>query len=235
MTLIKQKIKKEIQRSITKLIKRIIKNFDSVYLSEILNDISRQSFPIPENTFIDKGVRINSLAKIAENCKIGQYTSIGNDTNIGENTVVGRFCSIACNVTTTPGQHPTNFLSSHIFQYSSCINGVNQVSFNNYRPVTIGNDVWIGKNAVIMDGINIGDGAVIGTGAIVTKDVPPYAIVGGVPAKIIRYRFSPEIIEKLLDLKWWDMDEEHLKDLPFNDIEKCIEILQQRKKLQNSL
>ena len=82
-------------------------------------------------------------------------------------------------------------------------------SINN--PVTIGNDVWIGANVCILPGISIGDGAVLAAGAVITKDVPPYAIVGGVPAKVIKYRFSEDIIKKLLKIKWWNWEEEKVK------------------------
>ncbi|MNI40841.1 Chloramphenicol acetyltransferase [compost metagenome] len=79
------------------------------------------------------------------------------------------------------------------------------------QKIVIGNDVWIGANAVILPGVTLGDGAVIGAGAVVTKDVPPYAIVGGVPAKVIRYRFTPEEIEVLLRIKWWEWEIEEIK------------------------
>ena len=75
--------------------------------------------------------------------------------------------------------------------------------FAEYRPITIGNDVWIGARAMVMDGVEVGDGAIVAANAVVTKDVPPYAIVGGVPAKVIRYRFAPEKIEALQLLQWW--------------------------------
>lgn len=84
-------------------------------------------------------------------------------------------------------------------------------AWDNKGDIVVGNDVWIGYEAVIMSGVKIGDGAVVGTRAVVTKDVPPYTIVGGVPAKPIRRRFDDEIIDKLLALRWWDWDEDRIK------------------------
>lgn len=93
------------------------------------------------------------------------------------------------------------------------------------KKTVIGNDVWVGKNASIMAGVKIGDGAVIGAGAVVAKDVPPYAIVGGVPAKIIKYRFGEEQIDELLKIKWWDWSDETISERfdDFLDIDKFIE------------
>lgn len=95
------------------------------------------------------------------------------------------------------------------------------------REVIIGNDVWIGAGVFIKGGIKIGDGAVIAAHAVVTKDVPPYAIVGGVPAKILKYRFTDDVIRKLLDLKWWDYDIAAIQGLDWSDIHKCIETIAQ--------
>jgi len=159
---------------------------------------------------------------------IGRHSYLGEGCLVYHpNTKIGSFCAIAHNVLIEAGQHPLNYLSVHPFQYTNnSIRNVNNIkSFQSYIPVEIGNDVWIGCNVAIMDGIKIGDGAVIGSNAVVTKDIPPYAIVVGVPAKVIRYRFDQEQIMELLELKWWDLDDRHLTNLPFDDIDGCIKQL----------
>lgn len=99
------------------------------------------------------------------------------------------------------------------------------------KPTIIGNDVWLGANVFIKRGVEVGDGAIVAAGAVVVKDVPPYAIVGGNPATIIRYRFENEIILLLLDLKWWSLNEDMLKDLHYDDILACINEIQARKNM----
>lgn len=136
--------------------------------------------------------------------------------------IIGKFCSIACGTKFlfNSANHNLNSLSTYPFplffeEWDLKKENVTE-SWNNKGDIIIGNDVWIGYEAVIMSGVNIGDGAVIGTRAVVTKDVPPYTIVGGVSAKIIRKRFSEEVISKLLEIKWWDWNKEKIK----NNIEK---------------
>lgn len=127
---------------------------------------------------------------------------------------VGKFCSISdCII--GMGSHPLNHLSTSSI-FTSPNNGTGcswtkQSFYNEYKTTNIGDDVWIGTRAIIMPGVTIGNGAVVGAGAVVTRDVPPYAIVGGVPAKVIRYRFDIDTIGKLTKANWWELDAETLK------------------------
>lgn len=147
--------------------------------------------------------------------QVGAFTAFTNDNfrrwPLGiSNVSVGRYCSFATGVIISPCRHPIDTVSSSFSLYNTGMYNFTSfpkaddlpLSFGE-KPVEIGNDVWIGANAVVMDGLTIGDGAVIAAGAVVTKDVPPYAIVGGVPAKVIRYRFSPELIHRLQATQWW--------------------------------
>lgn len=134
-----------------------------------------------------------------------------------EHLVIGRYCSIACGAKFifTSANHTQRYLSSYPFGifYDEWDLPVERITdtWDNKGDIIIGNDVWIGYEAVIMQGVHIGDGAVIGTRAVVTKDVKPYTIVGGVPAKTIRPRFEQSVIDALLSLRWWDWREEKVK------------------------
>lgn len=172
------------------------------------------------------------------NSKIGYASYIGINSTI-INTIVGKFSSIGPNVSIVRGQHPTHiFVSTHPAFFSmrkqAGFTYTSEQLFEEFKysdeehkySVTIGNDVWVGDGTKIMEGIIIGDGAIVAAGAIVTKDVPSYAVVGGIPAKIIKYRVENEEIEFLLNLKWWDKNEEWIKENAkyFYDIKVFMEI-----------
>ncbi|MHC1759634.1 MAG: CatB-related O-acetyltransferase [Negativicutes bacterium] len=174
------------------------------------------SCKIYSGTIIDSSSRLGKYVVlfknvVVSNSTIDDYSFVQKQSMIN-NADIGRFCSIAMNVVVGPGQHSVNFVSSHPSFYSSSQPVAKTFSdkeyFEPFKKVFIGNDVWIGQNAVLMDGIKVGNGVVIATGAVVTKDVPDYAIVGGVPARIIRYRFRDDVIKKLLQSKWWEKDSE---------------------------
>jgi acetyltransferase-like isoleucine patch superfamily enzyme len=172
-----------------------------------------------KNTIIDKGCCIdpNSIIhpnvhllenSIINNSEIHSYTYLGKNCLV-QNTSIGKFCSIANEVLLGLGNHPLDLLSTSPLFYR-VLNPL-QISLIKkdfdlieYKPISIGNDVWIGTRSIIMDGVSIGHGAVIATNSVVTKDIPPYAVVGGVPAKIIKYRFPTGKIEEIIRSKWWE-------------------------------
>lgn len=132
--------------------------------------------------------------------------------------IIGKFCSIACGAKFifTSANHTLKSLSTYpfpIFFEEWGLDGADITdAWDKKGDIVIGNDVWIGYEAVILSGVIIGDGAIIGTRAVVTKDVPPYSIVGGVPARVIRMRFDEETITKLMELKWWEWPYEKIKE-----------------------
>ena len=165
------------------------------------------------NSQIHKTAKINSGATIVEST-IGRYTYTCYDDEI-VNCEIGQFCSISDDVIIGGAEHPIDWGStSPVFQNVKHSGPKKRFSKHNFEGIArtvIGNDVWVGKRVIIKAGIKIGDGAVIGAGAVVTKDVPPYAVVAGVPGKVLKYRFDEETIAKLLKLKWWNLSDEELE------------------------
>ena len=135
--------------------------------------------------------------------------------NNGDRLTIGRFCSIACGTRflMNSANHAMGSLSTYVFPifYEEWGHGMNVTTAWNHRGnIVVGNDVWIGYEAVILSGVTIGDGAIVAARSVVTKDVPPYTIVGGAPARPIRLRFGQEVIDTLLELRWWDWPLEKL-------------------------
>lgn len=150
------------------------------------------------------------------NSVIGRYTYFA-DGATALNSKIGNFCSIGPDVKIGLGKHPAAVFVSTYPAFFATNNGgcqttfVDAQKFEEFAEIEIGNDVWIGARVLVTDGVKIGDGAILAAGAVVTKDVEPYSIVGGIPAKHIKYRFSKEEIDKLLALKWWDKEIDWIK------------------------
>jgi acetyltransferase-like isoleucine patch superfamily enzyme len=179
------------------------------------------------NSSLGKAVLL-STGVCLRDVQIGDYSYLGPGCNCADASI-GKFCSIASEVWIGMGTHPLEpFTSTHpIFYLRGPFPSWNFADRNRrseYVHTIVGNDVWIGLRAALLDGVTVGDGAVIAAGAVVTKDVPPYAIVAGVPARIIRYRFTPQIVQSLLEFRWWDRDQEWLRAnwLRFHDVERLL-------------
>lgn len=165
------------------------------------------------NSIIDKTAIVSSGCNIT-NSSIGKHSYCGYDCEFNH-CDIGCFCSISDSVFIGGGEHPWKWAStSPVFQDKSHgprgLKHLASFEIPKNKKTIIGNDVWIGHGVSIKQGVNVGDGVVIATGAVVTKDVPPYAIVGGVPAKVLKYRFDDETIEALLKSKWWELPDKEL-------------------------
>jgi len=193
---------------------RFLRYFSSIFSMRKIKcrDVSWTCFWDEDSDFTHT-TRIGPFVRLLKS-KVGKYTRVSKGCSLIF-TEVGNFCSISSNVKLGLGRHPINYLSTNqVFYNKNTISNRWQksIDFTENLPINIGNDVWIGMDALVMGGVNVGDGAIIAARALVTKDVPPYAIVGGVPAKVIKYRFSDEIIEKLLEIKWWDFSDEEITE-----------------------
>jgi phosphonate metabolism protein (transferase hexapeptide repeat family) len=198
--------------------------------------------------FTDPEPRIHPTAEM-KSCRLGRYAAIGErvilrEVTVGDfsyferhaeaiYTVIGKFCSIAANTRVNALEHPLERVTTHkltyrpneYFRYLG-VDGEFRERRRS-RQVTIGHDVWIGHGAVVLPGVSIGNGAVVGANAVVTRSVAPYEIVAGVPAKVLRLRFPPAIVERLQRLCWWDWPVERLfeaiPDMQTLPIEKFLD------------
>ena len=180
--------------------------------------------------------------------EVGAFSYFGQDqSSIQGVSKIGRFCAFGPNLVTGLSEHPTSALSPHpmfswkfdesweaaqsLYEDAEFFTNLHkkvESTMHRRGKIEIGNDVWIGFNVYIAKGVKIGNGAVIATGSVVVKDVPPYTIVGGVPAKPIKQRFSDKQVEILLELKWWDYGPDILKQIDITDIEATIYAIEDR-------
>jgi acetyltransferase-like isoleucine patch superfamily enzyme len=222
-------------RIIPKTLKDILRK---IYLSFKYRNAIFHYGATSSNTFFEGNNLLRSGVALI-NAQIGYGSYISEDSQLS-NIKIGKFCCIGTNVKNNFGRHPSNtFVSIHPAFFSTAGQagftyvGTQKFAEHNYYDKEqtiinkIGNDVWIGSHVLLMDGIEIGDGAIVAAGAVVTKDVEPYSIVGGVPAKIIGKRFSEEQIEFLLKFKWWDKEPEWINknSAYFTNISEFISIL----------
>jgi hypothetical protein len=180
--------------------------------------LDRQPLVHPEATIVDSHLgawtEVDARSSLTETV-LGDYSYVIHDCDIIY-TKIGKFCSIASFVRINPGNHPLERAALHHFSYRSrqFELGEDDEAFFSWRrahQVALGHDVWVGHNATILAGVTIGSGAAIGAGAVVTREVAPFQIVAGVPARPIRERFSPEVQEGLLRIAWWNWPHEKLR------------------------
>ncbi|MCA1032227.1 CatB-related O-acetyltransferase [Bacillus timonensis] len=168
----------------------------------------------PSTTKVGKNCSINAYSRVV-NAEVGHYTYFAPNCTI-MNTKIGSYCSVGPGTKIGLGNHPTHFVSTSPIFYSTFgqLNGKKWVErdyYKEFESVSIQDNVWIGANVYVTDGVTIGEGAVCAAGSVITKDVPPYSIVGGVPAKVIKYRFDKETVQRLLELDLFSKDEKWLK------------------------
>ncbi len=163
---------------------------------------------------------------IGQNVRIGRNSFV-NEGIIREYTTIGRYCSMGRKVTIAAPHHPLNYMTTHLALLAASDQGAPNPDRQEGQIEThIGNDVWIGDNVFIKRGVHIGDGAVIGASAVVTKDVPPFAIMAGVPARLLRYRFDEAIRQRMIRAAWWNYPEAFLGTLPLRDVAATLERLE---------
>jgi len=169
---------------------------------------------------LEYGVKLHQVKIMSRKLSIGAYTDIVSGTELHDVASIGRYCSIAKDVIIGQDRksHPLSWLTSHSGLVSLRQKlGAIAPHHDGVQQTVIGHDVWIGMDVLILEGVTIGTGAVIGAQSLVNKDIPPYAIAVGSPAKVVRYRFDPEVIDGLLASQWWNLPAQRLAQLPIEE------------------
>lgn len=215
----------------TELLRKRFREIDWVRSSKELN---LAYFDPGKNIVIEAPTGVNQrTVEGLQNVLIGRNTYRMPTGMHSPNIIIGRYCSIAHFVNIGATHHDFHHLSTGILSEDMSETPESQKD-KEIEYTIIGCDVWIGVNASILGGAKIGHGACVGAGAVVKKEIPPYAIVGGVPARIIKYRFTDEIIADLLDLEWWTFEPNIIANLPKDDIRESIVRLKEIKKIEKS-
>jgi acetyltransferase-like isoleucine patch superfamily enzyme len=213
-------------------------NENSKEIIQAFMKILRKYLKKPPNYSFEDPVQVDKRTKLTNKSFIGRFSYIGKATIMGD-IHIGRFCSIANGFSYYAGDHDMKSLTTHPFIYSDDMfgqyPGYKDIKYKQnikyqdaeFGSLKIGNDCWLGADVTVLKGCStIGDGAIIGARSVVTKDVPPYSISVGGPAKVIKFRFDEGIVARLLRVKWWKFDLSILKDLDFSDVEKCLKFLE---------
>ena len=188
-------------------------------LKRLSNKLFKTKYPLNPTNKISPKAHILHDVTLHSRITIGDYSQLNKGTYVFDDVEIGNYCNIAIYSVIAGDEHSISTMSQHTFK------SVIPVFAAKNRDVKtiIGSDVWIGANAIVKKGVKIGTGAVIGAGSVVTKDIPPYAIAVGVPAKVIKYRFDEETIKRILDSKWWTIDRKILNEFDFNDVNGTLE------------
>ncbi|MGE6792485.1 CatB-related O-acetyltransferase [Pseudomonas guineae] len=179
---------------------------------------------------VEEGVTVGQVTLNFRELKIGAMSYIRSGGELGNISQIGRFCSIGNDVVLGQDKaaHPLHWVSTHPFQFTD-----HRLTYEaDLAPAEIGHDVWIGRDAMVMEGVRVGTGAVIAARSVVTRDVPPYGIVAGVPARLIKFRHPPEVVAGLLDSAWWDRPLAALMEMPLAQPEDFILIARQANPVQ---
>ncbi|WP_199856406.1 CatB-related O-acetyltransferase [Lunatibacter salilacus] len=188
-----------------------ISEASSIHHSVILKGTKiRGEVLIGEGAKLINGINISAKSQV----KIGRYSSLNGPSfdirSMIHSVEIGSFCSLARGSIIQEFNHNTKRISTY-FVLQNLLGGNEKSDISSKGPIKIGNDVWIGAQCIVLSGARIGDGAIIGANSVVSGEIPPYAIAVGTPAKVIKYRFSPEVIELLIKLKWWEWELEKIR------------------------